>query len=115
MTSATNHVLTEIAAMLALVAPAAWAGSETVEFHGAVVAPTCTVEPAAPTESPAATASAALQTCPSKTGSTAVGYFTATHAPVSGIASDPLLDYFEQAYKPTGENAGKYVVTRVYQ
>ena len=111
MSSAMHHVLTDVAAMLALLAPAAWAESGTVEFRGAIEVPTCTVRPDAPTESPAATA---LRTCPSKAGSKAVGYFTETRMPVAAAGTDPLLDYFARTYKPTAENAGNDMVMRVY-
>ncbi len=111
MSSAMHHVLTDVAAMLALLAPAAWAENGTVEFHGAIVVPTCTVRPDAPTELPAATA---LQTCPSKAGSKAVGYFTETRMPVAAAGTDPLLDYFEQTYGRTAENAGNEMLMRVY-
>jgi len=111
MISAMHHALTDVAAMLALLTPMAWAENGIIEFRGAIVVPTCTTQPDTPTELLAATA---LQTCPSTTSSKAVGYFNETRMPVSATGPDPLLDYFKQTYKPTAENTGNDMVMRVY-
>lgn len=114
MISAMHHAMTELVVMLALATPVAWAGSGTLEFHGAVVVPTCAVQSVDVTGLPVATPLAVVQPCPSKASTDAVAFFTETRAPVSEAVGDLLLDYFVRASKPTGGNVNNDLLVRVY-
>ncbi len=114
MISAMHHVMTDLVAMLALVAPVAWAGSGRLEFHGAVAVPTCAVESVDATELAAAAPLAGVLACPAKASTEAVARFTETRAPISAAVGELLLDYFVRTYKPTGGNVGNDLLVRVY-
>lgn len=114
MISAMHHAMIDLVVMLALATPVAWAGSGRLEFHGAVVVPTCAVQSVDVTALPATTPLAAVQACPSKASTEAVASFTETKAPISEAVGDLLLDYFVRTYKPTGGNVGNDLLVRVY-
>jgi len=113
MITAIHHAAADLAVMLSLGAPVAWAGSGTIMFNGAVVVPTCAIQGAGVTGHPSAT-SRTVQACPSQAGAGAAGYFTQTRVPIPGHTGDPLLDYFAQTHAPAGGQAGNDLIVRVY-
>lgn len=113
MITAIHHAAADLAVMLSLGAPVAWAGSGTIAFHGAVVVPTCAIQGAGATGLPSATPRA-VHPCPSQAGAGAAGYFTQTRVPIPGHTGDLLLDYFAQTHAPAGGQAGNDLIVRVY-
>lgn len=113
MITAIHHAVADLAIMLSLGAPVAWAGSGTIAFHGAVVVPTCPIQGAAATGVSSATPSA-VHACPSQPGAGTAGYFKQTRVPIPGHTGDPLLDYFAQTRTPAGGQAGNDLIVRVY-